>query len=162
MKIKLICVGKTDFSFVEEGMKLYCSRLKHYCKFSEVYIPALKGASSLSKDQIKEKEGELILREIGAVKGKVSGKKVVLLDERGESLSSEAWAAKLEKDLAGEKEVCFVIGGAYGFSKAVYDVAGGMLSLSRMTFSHQIVRLIFLEQLYRAMTIMKGEPYHHA
>ena len=162
MKIKLICVGKTDFSFVEEGMKLYSSRLKHYCKFSEVYIPALKGASSLSKDQIKDKEGELILKEIGAVKGKAPGKKVVLLDERGENLSSEARAGKLEKDIALEKEVCFVIGGAYGFSKAIYDAADGLLSLSRMTFSHQIVRLIFLEQLYRAMTIIKGEPYHHA
>lgn len=162
MKIKLICVGKTDFSFVEEGMRLYSSRLKHYCKFSEVYIPALKGASSLSKDQIKEREGELILKELGAVNGKVAGKKVVLLDERGESFSSCDWAARIEKDTASEREVCFVIGGAYGFSKAVYDAADSMLSLSKMTFSHQIVRLIFLEQLYRAMTIIKGEPYHHA
>lgn len=162
MKIKLICVGKTDFSFVEEGMKLYSSRLKHYCKFSEVYIPALRGASSLSKDQIKEKEGELILREIGVVKGKAAGKKVVLLDERGESFTSPQWAARLEKDASSEREVCFVIGGAYGFSQAVYDASDSMLSLSKMTFSHQIVRLLFLEQLYRAMTIMKGEPYHHA
>ena len=161
MKIRLICVGKTDFSFVEEGMALYAIRLKHYCKFSQVFIPALKGASSLSKDQIKEKEGELILRELGVSKGKPSGKTVVLLDERGESFSSRGWAARLEKDGSSEKEVCFVIGGAYGFSEEVYRCASSLLSLSSMTFSHQIVRLIFLEQLYRAMTILKGEPYHH-
>jgi 23S rRNA (pseudouridine1915-N3)-methyltransferase len=161
MKIRLICVGKTDFSFVEEGMDLYASRLKHYCKLSQVFIPALKGASSLSKDQIKEKEGELILKEIGVSKGKPSGKIVVLLDERGERFSSRQWAARLEKDASSEKEMCFVIGGAYGFSEDVYNCANSLLSLSSMTFSHQIVRLLFMEQLYRAMTIIKGEPYHH-
>ena len=160
MKIRLICVGKTDFSFVEEGVGLYASRLKHYCRFEETYIPALKGASSLSRQQIKDREGELILKELGVQKGKAPGKKVVLLDERGDSLGSEAWAARLEKE--ADRELCFVIGGAYGFSQAVYDVADSMLSLSKMTFSHQIVRLIFMEQLYRAMTIIKGEPYHHA
>ena len=163
MKITLVCIGKTDFSFVEEGMEIYASRLKHYCKFSAVYIPALKGASSLTKEQIKEKEGELILKELGYRDGKTSGKKhIVLLDERGNSFSSVEWASRLEKLSALDKDICFVIGGAYGFSEAVYKAAQEMLSLSKMTFSHQIIRLIFIEQLYRAFTIIKGEPYHHA
>jgi 23S rRNA (pseudouridine1915-N3)-methyltransferase len=163
MKITLVCIGKTDFPFVEEGMGVYESRLKHYCKFSSVYIPALKGVSSLSKEQIKEKEGELILKELGIQKGKPAGKKhLVLLDERGKSFSSVEFASSLEKLEGMDKEVCFVIGGAYGFSDAVYQAADQMVSLSKMTFSHQIVRLIFIEQLYRAFTIIKGEPYHHA
>lgn len=163
MKITLVCIGKTDFSFVEEGMGIYASRLKHYCRFSVVYIPALKGVSSLTREQIREKEGELILKELGISGGKVSGKKhIVLLDERGDSYTSVDWAGSLEKLSYMDREICFVIGGAYGFSDAVYKAAQGMLSLSKMTFSHQIVRLIFIEQLYRAFTIIKGEPYHHA
>ena len=162
MKITLVCIGKTDFPFVEEGMGIYHARLKHYCKFSAVYIPALKGSGSLSKEQIKEKEGELILKELGVHPGKPTGKKhIILLDERGESFSSVEWASRLEKQIASDKDIFFVIGGAYGFSESVYQAANQMLSLSKMTFSHQIVRLIFAEQLYRSFTIMKGEPYHH-
>jgi len=162
MKVTLVCIGKTDFPFVEEGMDIYLQRLKHYCKFSVVYIPALKGVSSWTKEQIKEKEGELILKELEVKNGKPSGKKhIVLLDERGGSFTSVEWASRLEKKMASDRDICFVTGGAYGFSQAVYSASDEMLSLSKMTFSHQIVRLIFIEQLYRAFTIVKGEPYHH-
>ncbi len=156
MKVTLVCVGKTDFSFVDEGEKLYSGRLGHYCKFSAVYIPQLKGVGSLTKEQIKEREGELILKMLP--KGK---RTVVLLDERGKELTSRELALKIEKASETDNELFFVIGGAYGFSDAVYGVADKKLSLSRMTFSHQIVRLLFMEQLYRAFTIIKGEPYHH-
>lgn len=156
MKVTLVCVGKTDFSFVDEGEKLYSGRLGHYCKFSAVYIPQLKGVGSLTKEQIKEREGELILKMLP--KGK---RTVVLLDERGKELTSRELASKIEKASETDNELFFVIGGAYGFSDAVYGVADKKLSLSRMTFSHQIVRLLFMEQLYRAFTIIKGEPYHH-
>lgn len=162
MKLTLVCIGKTDFPFVEEGMGIYEARLRHYCKFSCVYIPALRGVSSLTHQQIKEKEGELILKELGVQPGKRSGKRhIVLLDERGSGFTSVEWASALERQIASDKDIFFVIGGAYGFSQAVYQAADSMLSLSKMTFSHQIVRLIFMEQLYRAFTIIKGEPYHH-
>ena len=162
MRITLLCVGKTDFPFIVEGMKLYEDRLKHYCKFSTVCIPALKGVSSWTKEQIKEKEGELILKSLGLTKDKAAAKKhVVLLDERGGKYSSEAWASRIEKLVLLDKDVFFVIGGAYGFSDAVYSISSEKLSLSDMTFSHQIVRLIFMEQIYRAFTIISKEPYHH-
>lgn len=166
MKVTLVCVGKTDFSFVDEGVELYSGRLSHYCKFSVSYIPQLKGVGSLTKEQIKEREGELILRELHLAdkNGKMlpKGKRtVVLLDERGKELTSRELASKIERASETDNELCFVIGGAYGFSDAVYGVADKKLSLSRMTFSHQIVRLLFMEQLYRAFTIIKGEPYHH-
>lgn len=176
MKITLVCIGKTDFSYISAGMQIYQERLKHYVKFSAVYIPALKNASALSEMQIKEKEGELILKEIcggksssgskgGAGAPKVSSSVwVVLLDEHGTSFDSVSWARHLEQRLSSggtEKELFFVIGGAYGFSEDVYAAANEKISLSKMTFSHQMVRLIFIEQLYRAFTIMKGEPYHH-
>ena len=124
--------------------------------YSKVEIPELKGVSSMSQEQIKEKEGEQILKNMKPTDD------VVLLDERGEFYTSENWARHLEKKIVyNGKDSVFVIGGAYGFSDSVYKRANGMLSLSKMTFSHQIIRVIFLEQLYRAFTIMKGEPYHH-
>jgi 23S rRNA (pseudouridine1915-N3)-methyltransferase len=168
MKITLLCTGKTDFSYISSGVQIYEERLRHYVKFSVVYIPALKNVSSLTEEQIKEKEGMLILKEIGAGKngaGKKTGNAwVVLLDERGTSFDSVGWARHLEQKLLSggmDKEIFFVVGGAYGFSKDVYARANEKISLSQMTFSHQMVRLIFIEQLYRAFTIMKGEPYHH-
>ncbi len=160
MKIVLLCVGKTDFNFVEEGVKLYSERLKHYCQFEILCIPALKNVSSLTKEQIKEREGDLIIKELSKRDGHV-----VLLDERGKLYDSVEWAKSIERVLSGiktsAKNLVFVIGGAYGFSESVYKIARESLSLSKMTFSHQIVRVIFLEQLYRAFTIIKGEPYHH-
>ena len=156
MEVKLVTVGKTDVPWVKEGLDLYVSRLRHYVPFSLVEIPQLKNVSSLTEDQIREKEGELVLRQLSP------GDTVILLDEHGTMSRSVEWAQWLEKQLSrGGKALVFVIGGAYGFSRSVYGRADGKVSLSPMTFSHQMVRTIFAEQLYRAFTIIKGEPYHH-
>ena len=156
MKITLLLVGKTAFPYISEGIALYEKRLVHYVNYSRVEIPELKNAQALSREQIKEKEGELILKSIKNTDD------VILLDERGSTYTSLEWAAHLHKKINYEgKDIVFVIGGSYGFSQKVYQRANGKISLSKMTFSHQIVRVIFLEQLYRAFTIIKGEPYHH-
>ena len=156
MELKLVTVGKTDVKWVKEGLDLYVSRLRHYVPFTLVEIPQLKNVSAFSQEQIKEKEGELILRQAAP------GDSLILLDERGKEYRSVEWAEWLQARLSrGGKGLVFVIGGAYGFSQAVYDRAEGEVSLSRMTFSHQMVRTIFAEQLYRAFTIIRGEPYHH-
>lgn len=156
MKITLLTVGKTDKDWVRQGMDIYVSRLKHYIPFSVVEIPELKNVSAMTKDQIKAKEGELILKNVRATDD------LILLDEHGKEYSSTQLAKILQDKISYEcKDIVFVIGGAYGFSEAVYARANSKLSLSKMTFSHQMVRTIFAEQLYRAFTIMKGEPYHH-
>jgi 23S rRNA (pseudouridine1915-N3)-methyltransferase len=156
MAVILLVMGKTDVGWVKEGLDLYVSRISHYIRFSVKEIPELKNASSIGKDQIKKKEGDLILKNI------CSEDFVVLLDEHGEEFRSVEFAKKLEKRISSSgKNIIFVIGGAYGFSDAVYDRCDAKLSLSRLTFSHQMARTIFAEQLYRAFTIMKGEPYHH-
>lgn len=156
MKITLLTVGKTDIRWVREGLEIYISRLKHYIPFSLTEIPELKNASSLSKDQIKAREGELILKSIKP------SDEVILLDEHGKEYSSMEWARNMEKRMSGSgRDMVFVIGGAYGFSDDVYSRCDGKVSLSKMTFSHQMVRTIFAEQLYRAFTIIRGEPYHH-
>ena len=156
MKIILITVGKTDVKWVREGLELYVSRLSHYVPFTLEEIPELKNVSALSREQIKDKEGEGILRRIK------DGDEVVLLDERGRQLRSVELADWLRERLSrSSRDLVFVVGGAYGFSRQVYDRASSMLSLSKMTFSHQMVRTIFAEQLYRAFTIVRGEPYHH-
>ena len=156
MDLKLVTVGKTDVKWVKEGLDLYVSRLRHYVPFTLVEIPQLKNVSAFTQEQIREKEGELILKQV------TPGDSVILLDERGKEYRSVEWAEWIRQRLArGGKGLVFVIGGAYGFSQAVYDRAEGMISLSRMTFSHQMVRTVFAEQLYRAFTIIRGEPYHH-
>lgn len=156
MKITLLTVGKTDRDWVRQGLDIYVSRLKHYIPFSLTEIPELKNVSALSKDQIKVKEGELILKNVRPTDD------LILLDEHGKEYSSVQLAKILQDKISyGCKDIVFVIGGAYGFSDAVYERANSKLSLSKMTFSHQMVRTIFAEQLYRAFTIMKGEPYHH-
>ena len=156
MTIILLTVGKTDVKWVKEGLEVYASRLSHYVPFSIVEIPELKKAGSLSHQQIKEKEGELILKQVGPQDI------LVLLDEHGRECRSLEFATFLEKQLStGAKNLIFTVGGAYGFSEEVYERANWKLSLSKMTFSHQMVRTIFAEQLYRAFTILKGEPYHH-
>jgi len=156
MKITLLTVGKTDVKWVREGLDLYMSRLMHYVPFCLEEIPQLRNASALSREQVKEREGGLILNKLKATD------EVILLDERGKELRSLELAALLEEKLSrSPRDLVFVIGGAYGFSRAVYERADARLSLSKMTFSHQMVRTIFAEQLYRAMTIIKGEPYHH-
>lgn len=156
MKITLLTVGKTDRDWVRQGLDIYVSRLKHYIPFSIIEIPELKNVSALSKEQIKSKEGELILKNIRTTDD------VILLDERGKEFSSVELAKIIQDKINyGGRDIVYVIGGAYGFSEEVYARANSKLSLSRMTFSHQMVRAIFAEQIYRAFTIMKGEPYHH-
>lgn len=156
MKMTLMTVGKTDVKWVREGLDLYVSRLSHYIPFSLVEIPELKNVSALSQEQIRQKEGELIL------KGVRPADELILLDEHGREYRSVEWAAFIQDKMArGGRDLVFVVGGAYGFSSDVYSRANGKISLSKMTFSHQMVRTIFAEQLYRAFTIIKGEPYHH-
>ena len=156
MKITLLTVGKTDRDWVKQGLELYISRLKHYIPFSLIEIPELKNVSALSTEQIKTKEGELILKHIRPADD------LILMDERGKMYTSIEFAKVLQDKISYTgKDIVFVIGGAYGFSEAVRQRSNSKISLSRMTFSHQMVRAIFVEQLYRAFTIMKGEPYHH-
>lgn len=156
MKITLLTVGKTDRDWVRQGMEIYVSRLKHYIPFAVVEIPELKNVSALTKDQIKTREGELILKNIKPTDD------LILLDERGKEYTSVELAKVIQDKISYVgKDMVYVIGGAYGFSDAVYQRANSKISLSRMTFSHQMVRAIFVEQIYRAFTIMKGEPYHH-
>lgn len=156
MKITLLTVGKTDKDWVKNGMDIYVSRLRHYIPFVMTEIPELKNVSSLSKEQIKVREGEIILKNVRPTDD------LILMDERGKEYSSTEFAKILQDKISYiGKDIVFVIGGAYGFSEDVYRRANSKISLSRMTFSHQMVRAIFAEQLYRAFTIMKGEPYHH-
>ena len=156
MKITLLTVGKTDKDWVKKGLDIYVSRLKHYISFNIIEIPELKNVSALTTAQIKQKEGELILKNVR------SADELILLDERGSMLSSVEMAKKLQDKITySGRDIVFVIGGAYGFSDDVYDRADSKISLSKMTFSHQMVRVIFVEQLYRSFTIIKGEPYHH-
>ncbi len=156
MKITLLTVGKTDRDWVKQGLDIYVSRLKHYIPFAITEIPELKNVSALTKEQIKVREGELILKNIRP------DDDVILLDERGKEYSSVELAETIRNKISYiGKDLVFVIGGAYGFSEAVYRRANSKLSLSRMTFSHQMVRAIFAEQIYRAFTIIRGEPYHH-
>lgn len=155
MKITLLTVGKTDVSWVREGRDLYLGRLSHYAKCALVELPELKGVAALNREQIKQREGELILKNIRPEDY------LVLLDERGKEYSSLEFSQQLQQCLNRGADLVFVIGGAYGFSQEVYARSNDKISLSRMTFSHQMVRTIFLEQLYRAFTILRGEPYHH-
>ena len=156
MRITLLTVGKTDIKWVSEGLEVYSSRLRHYISFEIKEIPELKNASSLSRDQIRTAEGKLILKNLR------DSDEVVLLDEHGREFRSVEFASMLEKRLsASSRDLVFVIGGAYGFSTEVYERASSKISLSKMTFSHQMVRTIFVEQLYRAFTIIRGESYHH-
>jgi 23S rRNA (pseudouridine1915-N3)-methyltransferase len=156
MKIKLICIGKTGKSFLEEGEKEYAGRLKHYIGFEKIELPDLKQAKKLTKEQVKELEGKAFLEKVN------QGDIVYLLDEKGLHFSSMDFSTFIQKQMnTGIKQLVFVIGGAYGFSEELYARANGKISLSKMTFSHQMIRMIFLEQLYRGMTILKGEPYHH-
>lgn len=156
MKITLLTVGKTDSGYLKAGISDYLERLVHYIQFNIIEISAQKNRSSLNQEQIKEWEGEEILKIVK------DSDELVLLDERGDLLSSQDFASFLQnKMLNSTKSIVFVVGGAYGFSKRVYERSNKKVSLSVMTFSHQMVRLIFIEQLYRAFTIIKGEPYHH-
>lgn len=155
MKTELILVGKTVNKHFVAGIKDYVERISHYMPFNITTIPELKNTKSLSEEQQKEREGELIMKSIQP------SDTVVLLDEHGQEFRSIEFAQWLQKKQNTSRKLIFVIGGPYGFSDAVYARANEKISLSRMTFSHQMVRLIFTEQIYRACTIIKGEPYHH-
>lgn len=156
MQIKLLAVGKTDHASIQQLVEEYAKRLGHYVKFDLEILPDIKNAKSLSEPVQKEKEGELILKKV-----QVSDE-LILLDENGKQFSSVEFSQFLQKKMnSGLKQLIFVIGGPYGFSEAVYQRANGKVSLSKMTFSHQMVRVFFIEQLYRAYTILRNEPYHH-
>lgn len=156
MKTECWAIGKTQEKYLEPGMALYLKRLRHYLPFQFVVLPDIRGAGKLSPEQVKTKEGEGVL-------GKLRPDDLlILLDEGGRQYSSEAFARFLDRQLQRpHRRLIFLIGGAWGFSEAVYERADEQLSLSTMTFSHQMVRLFFLEQLYRAMTILRNEPYHN-
>lgn len=156
MKVLFLVIGKTDESYLEEGLKKYLNRLKHYIGVEMKVIPDLKNRKALTEEAQKDAEGELILSTLQA------GDVLILLDENGKQFSSRAFAAFLEKQMVqSAKRLVFVVGGPFGFSTSVYARADKKISLSPMTFSHQLVRLLFAEQLYRAFTIIRGEPYHH-
>lgn len=156
MNIKLVAIGKTDHKALQSLIDEYAKRLSFYVRFDLEVIPDIKNVKNLSESQQKEKEGELILSKLTATD------QLILLDENGKSFSSVGFSDFLQKKMnAGIKTLVFVIGGPYGFSDAVYAKAWGKVSLSAMTFSHQMVRLFFVEQLYRGFTILRGEPYHH-
>lgn len=156
MNIKLIVISKTDVPYLQTGIDEYISRLKHYCDFELVVIPALKNLGKASPEEIKEKEGELILKQLAKVD------QTVLLDEHGKEYTSVGFSEYLQKQMnSGTRTLAFVIGGAFGFSPDVYAAATHKISLSQMTFNHQMVRLFFLEQLYRAFTILRHEKYHN-
>ena len=156
MRLRLICLGKTNFNFLNEGENEYINRLTHYCNFDRIDIPELKNAKSLSLNEIKNKEGHLILAKLRPTDY------LILMDENGTMYNSVEFSSFLEKKaIQGKTSIVFVIGGAFGFSPAVYERANELVSLSKMTFSHQLIRIIFLEQLYRSFTILKGEKYHH-
>ena len=156
VNIELLVVGKTDSREVEALVALYARRINHYCRFAMTVLPDVKNTRNLSEKQQRTAEGEQILRQIS------DGDYVALLDERGREFRSTEFADWLQKRLAsGLRRLVLVIGGPYGFSEAVYARADAQLSLSRMTFSHQIVRAILTEQVYRAFTILRNEPYHH-
>ena len=156
MNIKLIAVGKTDNPALQQLISTYEKRLSYYINFELQLLPDIKNSKSLSEEQQKIKEGELILSYVEP------SHHLILLDERGKEYPSIAFADELQKKMnTGIKQLTFVIGGPYGFSQAVYQRANSKLSLSKLTFSHQMIRLFFLEQLYRAFTILRNEPYHH-
>ena len=156
MKIKLLAIGKTDDKNLIKLIDAYQNRLKHYVKVELQLLPDIKNVKNLSEKQQKEKEGEILLKQLQPTD------QLILLDEKGKDFRSKEFATYLQKKMnSGIKQLVFVIGGPYGFSDAVYQKAQGKVSFSKMTFSHQMIRLIIVEQLYRGFTILKNEPYHH-
>ena len=156
MKIKLLAIGKTDDKNLQLLIQKYEKRLKHYIKFELEIIPDLKNVKNLSESEQKEKEGELIFGKLSPVD------QLILLDDKGESYHSIGFSKFMQKKMnSGIKQLVLVIGGPYGFSETVYKKAQGKISLSKMTFSHQMIRLFVVEQIYRAFTILRNEPYHH-
>ena len=156
MKITLIAIGKTEDKYLIEGIDKYLNRLKHYINFNIVIIPDVKNTKNLSEAQQKAKEAELLLKQLN------NSDVVVLLDEKGKKFTSVQFSQYINKQMVGSvQNLVFIIGGPYGFDESIYKRSNSSISLSDMTFSHQMVRLFFVEQLYRAFTILKNEPYHH-
>lgn len=156
MKIVLLAIGKTSASYLQDGISQYLKRLSYYIPFELKILPDIKTSKALTEERQKELEGEVFLNNING------GDFVVLLDERGKEFTSREFASYIDKKMITlPKQLIFIIGGPYGFSKSLYDRANDKLSFSKMTFSHEMIRLFFVEQLYRAMTILRGEPYHH-
>ena len=155
MRITLLVVGKTTDCRLTSLIEEYQNRLKHYVPFSLEVLPELRNAKSLSEEQQKTAEGEMILKAVS------TAEEMILLDEHGKEFRSMEFSEYLQKKMSAGRDIVFVVGGPYGFSEAVYARANGKISLSKMTFSHQMVRLFFVEQIYRAMTILRHEPYHH-
>lgn len=156
MNIDLVVVGKTNIDYITEGVKVYQERLKNYINFQINVLPDIKNAASLTAELLKEKEGEQLVKALDKYDY------IVLLDDKGKEHTSMEFASWINKKAnMGIKRLCFVVGGAYGFSQAVYAASNEKLSISKMTFSHQMIRLLFTEQLYRAFTILGNERYHH-
>lgn len=156
MKVLLLMIGKTNQESLQQLIQDYMNRIQHYVNFETAIIPELKNTKNLPVAEQKEKEADLILKQID------NQDDIILLDEKGKQYSSRAFAEFINKRMNSSiKRTVFVVGGPFGFSKRIYDRANGMISMSSMTFSHQMIRLIFTEQLYRAMTIIRGENYHH-
>ena len=156
MKIKLIQIGKTEEYYLQDGIKKYMSRITHYIPFELISLPDIKNGNKMAIEKLKEEECKFISSKITV------SDVVVLLDEKGLQLSSVEFSQNLQKKMnASVSTIVFVIGGAFGFSKEMYARSNEKLSISKMTFSHQMIRLLFVEQLYRALTILKGEKYHH-
>lgn len=156
MKITLLAIGKTNARFLQEGIDQYTKRLSHYIPFELKILPDVKTTKALTNEKQKEMEGQMFMSVIG------QGDWVTLLDEKGKEYTSREFASYIDKKtITIPKNLIFIIGGPYGFSQEMYNRANEKLSLSKMTFSHEMIRLFFVEQIYRAMTILKGEPYHH-
>lgn len=156
MKIELMAIGRTSTRYLQDGIDVYLKRLSHYVLFEIKCLPDVKTSRSLTEERQKEMEGEQFLAQLQP------GDFLVLLDERGKEMTSRDFSVYIDRKMSSvPKRMLFVIGGPYGFSKAMYERADDKISLSKMTFSHEMVRLFFTEQLYRAMTILRGEPYHH-
>jgi 23S rRNA (pseudouridine1915-N3)-methyltransferase len=156
VKVELICIGKTGKSFLEEGEKEYLKRLKRYLKFDKIELPDVKMAKNTNEISIQQKEADLFFQKIS------DADFVILLDEKGKTFSSVKFSNYLQQLFnRGGHKIVFLVGGPYGFHESIYQRANAKISLSTMTFSHQMIRMLFLEQFYRAMTILKGEPYHH-
>lgn len=156
MKIRLIVISPTDSSYLREGISSYIARLKHYVSFEYLELPAVKRSKNYTSIEIKKREGEELLKQVDA------SSILILLDEKGKEYTSTDFSKFMQKQMnSGVKTIVFLVGGPFGFSENVYKRANNKLALSQMTFSHQMVRLFFVEQLYRAFTIIKGESYHH-
>lgn len=156
MELCVVSVGKISSSWIQEGINLFESRIGKYIKFSSIIIPDIRNSKSLSKENIKEEEGKVILNNIQ------SSDLMVLLDEKGKEFTSREFSNWIQKQMnSGRKRLMLVIGGPFGFSNDVYNRADYKIALSKMTFTHEMAKLILSEQIYRAMTILKGEPYHH-